>query len=197
MVIGEICHIEAAEPGGARYNSQQTDEERRSFENLMLLCPTHHKIIDNVTMYSPEVLRQMKVNHESRFKGRPFLVSDELLAKIFNYDKREAIFDALTNLIRATMSRTSISFEEIMDFDRATDKADLLFEQDIIDYLDEVRTKAINLFGITQQLRNSSGASVEPERNELTQKKYDLVIWFGEQSSKSRSKFHKYLRITE
>lgn len=28
-LIGEICHIEAAEEGGKRYNPKQTDEERR------------------------------------------------------------------------------------------------------------------------------------------------------------------------
>lgn len=28
-IFAQICHIEAAEPGGVRYNPNQTDEERR------------------------------------------------------------------------------------------------------------------------------------------------------------------------
>ena len=32
-VIGEICHIEAAEEGGERYNVNSNDEYRRSFDN--------------------------------------------------------------------------------------------------------------------------------------------------------------------
>lgn len=37
-ILGQICHIEAAEKNGPRYNPKQTDEERRSFDNLLLLC---------------------------------------------------------------------------------------------------------------------------------------------------------------
>lgn len=41
-VIGKICHIEASEEEGSRYNPNQTDNERRSFDNLILLCEKHH-----------------------------------------------------------------------------------------------------------------------------------------------------------
>ena len=40
--IGQVCHIEAAMPDGERYNPKQTDEERRSYENLLILCYQHH-----------------------------------------------------------------------------------------------------------------------------------------------------------
>src|SRR5699024_11234348 len=30
LFVGQICHIEAANPGGQRYNPNSTDEERRS-----------------------------------------------------------------------------------------------------------------------------------------------------------------------
>ena len=36
-IVGEICHIETANVTGPRYNPEQNDENRRSFENLMLL----------------------------------------------------------------------------------------------------------------------------------------------------------------
>jgi hypothetical protein len=62
--ISNICHIEAAESNGERYNSSSTDEERRSFENLILLCPNHHKETDDVNKYTVEVLRKMKQEHE-------------------------------------------------------------------------------------------------------------------------------------
>lgn len=65
--ISNICHIEAAEPGGQRYNPDSNDEYRRSFENLILLCPNHHKITDNTEKYTVEVLKEMKRNHEATF----------------------------------------------------------------------------------------------------------------------------------
>ena len=64
--LSEICHIEAAEEGGERYNPNSDDEERRSFENLILLCPNHHKVTDDVQTYTVEVLREMKRTHEAK-----------------------------------------------------------------------------------------------------------------------------------
>lgn len=65
--VSNICHIEAAEQGGQRYNPNSDDEYRRSFENLILLCPNHHKITDNTETYTVEVLKEMKRLHELKF----------------------------------------------------------------------------------------------------------------------------------
>lgn len=69
-VTGIICHIKAHHPGGPRYDSAQTDEERHAFENLILLCARHSKVIDSEPQrYTVEVLRQMKRRHESAACG--------------------------------------------------------------------------------------------------------------------------------
>ena len=46
-IVSKICHIEAASINGPRYNPNTTDDQRRSFDNLILLCDEHHTIIDN------------------------------------------------------------------------------------------------------------------------------------------------------
>jgi hypothetical protein len=56
-VLGEICHIEDANPG-CRYNPNQTDEERDSFKNLILLCRNHHVITNDKISYPVEVLKR-------------------------------------------------------------------------------------------------------------------------------------------
>ena len=63
--IAELCHIEAAEPGGQRYNPNQSDDERRSYGNLLFLCHPHHKATDDVEAFSVARLKQMKANHEA------------------------------------------------------------------------------------------------------------------------------------
>ena len=66
LYVAEICHIEAAEPGGPRYNPKSNDEQRRSYENLLLLCHAHHRRVDSDTnTYSVEILTAMKAKHES------------------------------------------------------------------------------------------------------------------------------------
>lgn len=65
-VIAEICHICADSVGGPRYDANQTDEQRHGFDNLILLCGSHHKIIDDDQLtYTVLVLRDMKSTHEA------------------------------------------------------------------------------------------------------------------------------------
>jgi hypothetical protein len=69
-VLGEICHIKARSPDGPRYDHAQTDKERHEFENLLLLCPAHHKIVDeNPDEYTVEELRKIKREHETHHAG--------------------------------------------------------------------------------------------------------------------------------
>jgi len=83
-IIGEICHIEAAEEGGERYNDESNDEYRRSFENLLLLCSNHHKKTNNIDIYPPEKLMNYKKDHESRFSNENFLVSETIVEQAIN-----------------------------------------------------------------------------------------------------------------
>ena len=65
--IGQVCHIEAAEKGGERFNPNQTNEQRRQPENLMLMCYQHHIKTNNVEQFSVERMREIKRQHESKF----------------------------------------------------------------------------------------------------------------------------------
>lgn len=67
VFVAELCHIEAALPGGERFNPAQTNEQRRAFENLLLLCHRHHKVTDDVELYPVKRMREIKESHEIRF----------------------------------------------------------------------------------------------------------------------------------
>lgn len=72
-IVSKICHIEAASPDGPRYNPQMTDEDRRHYNNLVLLCDECHSIIDNKnnsSTYTVELLRSWKKNHERKNLAR-------------------------------------------------------------------------------------------------------------------------------
>jgi hypothetical protein len=68
--VGQVCHIEAAEEEGERFNPNMTNEQRRHVSNLMLMCYEHHQKTNNVAEYTVKRLRQMKADHERRF-SRP------------------------------------------------------------------------------------------------------------------------------
>lgn len=66
-VLAEICHIEAQNAKGPRFNPKQSPEERHGFDNLVLMCGAHHKVIDapeNLSVYSVAHLIQLKKDHE-------------------------------------------------------------------------------------------------------------------------------------
>ena len=81
-IIGEVCHIEAAMPGGERYNPNQTNKERANFNNLILLCPIHHKETNDVKKYTVKALKRIKAKHEKEFLTHPYKISDSLIEKI-------------------------------------------------------------------------------------------------------------------
>ena len=72
VVLGHVCHIEAAMPDGARFNGVMTNEQRRAGANLVLMCGGHHAQIDSKKYekeYDLERVRRIKRDHEARFKG--------------------------------------------------------------------------------------------------------------------------------
>ncbi len=82
-LTGECCHIESYSPDGPRYNEHQTDEERNGYENLMLMCSRHHKIIDsNPEQYPTERLKATKKAHEDRYTAQQLEASDIMLRQL-------------------------------------------------------------------------------------------------------------------
>ena len=71
VVTGEICHIHALNPGGPRSKEGLSREERNSPENLIMLCPTHHAVVDaQPEFYTAEILQQWKREHEAKVKSQ-------------------------------------------------------------------------------------------------------------------------------
>ena len=65
-VTGRISHIKASQPGGPRYDAEQSAEERHGFANLILLCSVHHDVVDaDPDAYTVERLLRMKASHET------------------------------------------------------------------------------------------------------------------------------------
>ena len=65
-IIAEMAHIRAFSPGGPRYDPSQTSDERNGYENLLILCPTHHALVDSDPVnYDASRLIAIKARHEA------------------------------------------------------------------------------------------------------------------------------------
>jgi hypothetical protein len=64
-VVAEECHIISPQANGPRHDPLYPSEKLDDYENLILLCRTHHKLIDDqVLTFTANILRQIKSNHE-------------------------------------------------------------------------------------------------------------------------------------
>lgn len=64
-MTGIVCHIKARSKGGPRYDAKQTAEQRHDFNNLILLCARHSKLIDSEPKkFTAELLQEMKEMRE-------------------------------------------------------------------------------------------------------------------------------------
>jgi len=78
-VLAEVCHIYGLNGGSARHDPRMTTAELNDYPNLLLMCPTHHKLIDRLEpeRWSPEELLDMKRGHEWRRPGDRERCSDK------------------------------------------------------------------------------------------------------------------------
>jgi hypothetical protein len=90
-LIGEICHIEAANLGGERFNPSQSEHERAAFENLIIFCANHHLVTDNVSLFTVEKLKEMKKLHEEHNQKNQYSISQsEIIAIVSSIDQKLA-----------------------------------------------------------------------------------------------------------
>jgi hypothetical protein len=68
-----ICHINARSEGGPRWNAEQSAMQNRAETNLLLLCPEHASLIDDLKtrdFYSSELLREWKAGQINDYRQR-------------------------------------------------------------------------------------------------------------------------------
>ena len=81
-VTGQICHIHAQNEGGPRFKKSLSEKELHAFENLILMCGHHHKVIDaEEHIYTAESLRDLKQIHEET-AGRAERPEDAFYAQV-------------------------------------------------------------------------------------------------------------------
>lgn len=81
-----IAHVVADEPGGPRGDTTRSKLLAKELSNLMLLCDTHHRLIDKIDAYghSEKLLLEMKKEHEDRIE-RVTAIASNMQSYILTY----------------------------------------------------------------------------------------------------------------
>lgn len=70
-VVGDECHIIGERPTAARGGVGVGREDLDEYDNLILLCKVHHKLVDDQHgTYTVEKLRELKASHERWVRER-------------------------------------------------------------------------------------------------------------------------------
>lgn len=81
--MGEVAHIRGESDGSARHDRSMSDADRKDVSNVFLLCPTHHKLIDDIEAerHTVEILHRMKEAHEQRCADSAYWARDDELTR--------------------------------------------------------------------------------------------------------------------
>lgn len=105
--VGEAAHITAAEPGGPRYDSIITEEQRKAEANGIWLCRTHAAMVDrDETYFTVELLLRWKALAEKE--------SNEAIQGIVSVERNQFNLRVLYDDLKACSEK----IEEIISINR-------------------------------------------------------------------------------
>jgi hypothetical protein len=96
VLNSRIAHICAASPLGPRYDEAMNDEDRRAFDNLLLLCLPHAEEVDLTVLaerYPVETLRQWKAVQLRSAPSEPLTLPERLLERAVVLSMGDVLMD--------------------------------------------------------------------------------------------------------
>ncbi|MGE0730198.1 MAG: hypothetical protein AB7Q92_19310 [Acidimicrobiia bacterium] len=136
----QIAHIAAAEPGGPRWDPDMTDDQRRGFANVVLLCAGHHTAVDRQPdRYPAEILHRWKQVREGAAATQLAAMSTSDAEQLLEHQAGQLVAD-----VRAAIDQLA----EI-----SVEAAELLRDvfgdgQELVTGVDRLDTDALHLFAL-------------------------------------------------
>lgn len=139
--VSDIAHIRGAQEDSARYDESMTDNMRRSYENLLVLCRTCHGKVDNVELVAEYTCKRLKewkrtvernAGRSNNKKGTPTInvsnspgsiatinqISDNIKSAFGEVELSNTQIPQLTKEARLLLKKTSIDPEGTLHYFR-------------------------------------------------------------------------------
>jgi len=140
-VVGEECHIVSQSPGGPRHDPGFSSDQFDALDNLILLCATHHKMVDDQQeTYTSDVLCSIKRNHEGWVETK--LCEDPISPPVRIRRIRENVPSHLPRITAAkellAIASGASAHTEDYDDDLSEGEVELVggFIQEVVDWID-------------------------------------------------------------
>ena len=142
--IGDICHIYASAEDGPRGKANLTQQELNSPDNLILLCPTHHRVVDRQhETYPADLLKKWKQEHESEEREKLSANMGTVATELFShpYFPRELVDQRITDDVETL--RKSRMFPEFEEASSALSLGERVAGREFSGGTDRVRSEAL------------------------------------------------------
>ncbi|MGW4501892.1 hypothetical protein ACWENR_25175 [Micromonospora sp. NPDC004336] len=102
LILGEEAHIRSSKVGGPRHDPTYSEDQLDGYANLILLCPTHHTIIDKECGKGWPIDRLLAMKEEHEFQVRQSRgfgeqrrqkLEEHILAQLAVWERRLGIDD--------------------------------------------------------------------------------------------------------
>ncbi|GHV89309.1 hypothetical protein AGMMS50267_16690 [Spirochaetia bacterium] len=158
-IVGDECHIISGRANGPRYDSNYDLKLIDLFDNLLILCKTHHKMIDDQTeTYTTDVLYLIKKNHEEWVETK--LSHEETIKPARIKRIKENIPQKLPRINNGKelmeMAKNVDSFYQDFPSDLSTDEVELVggFIQEVIDEADLTIGEPLEFVRVTKRVND-------------------------------------------
>lgn len=108
------------------------------------------------------------------------------------YEKRFKVYQSVRGVISYLSVDSDGGNEEYYKFLESIDEGEFLFDNEISEYLENIRLKVIRLKILEKKLKESP-LQVGDERTKFVNEEEELVKWFSDQIKTAKELFSKYL----
>ena len=110
------------------------------------------------------------------------------------FDRRYKVYEATRKFLAGIISDASFSDSQLFTFYAGTSDAEFLFDADVVDYLAQIRKRAV---GMRTHQKLYEHLPVGDDRSRHVQAEHDELLWLGEQITAMTKTFTPYLGFSQ
>lgn len=113
------------------------------------------------------------------------------------YDRRLKVYEEVVQILSIILQTARPRFEDLIKFRRAVSEADFLFGSEIMQYIDEIYKRGIQLEYWNKQCRDYTQDIPEGyDHKKVCDSMHAEITWFSKQFEPAKLKFKKYLDVS-
>ena len=110
------------------------------------------------------------------------------------YNRRLRIYEKVKEILDIVMRNGKVSGEDLLKYRESVSEADFLFDSEIIDYINEIYNRGLNLRKLNLKYKDYTERHIKDYDYEKLVDEMDKELkWFLKQSEIAKEKFKNYL----